>query len=142
MTAILVLLGSIYDWNLGSSEDQIWLQFWLKKVQIWLHSFLLGNKYECNYWNVPLDEIRREMRVRSTQRDFRNYSHICSPTEMITVIFGPFYNQDFSHIWTSTESRLQSYMDLLKTKIAVIFVPQHVRYCTHNWTLPIISDLY
>ena len=27
-----------------------------------------------------------------------------------------------------------SYLFPNKTKIAVIFGPQHVRYCTHNWT--------
>ena len=58
---------------------------------------------------------------------------------MIAIIFGPFYNQDCSHIWTSTEPRLQSYMDPIKTKIAVIFGPQHVRYCTHNWTPYILT---
>ena len=112
MTAILVLVGSKYVCN----PDY-------KRVQIWLQSFLLGNKYECNNWNVPLDEIRPEMRVRSTQRDFRNCSHICSLTEMIAVIFGPFWNQDCTHIWTSTWLRLQSYLDLFKTEIALIIGP-------------------
>ena len=54
---------------------------------------------------------------------------------MIAVIFGPFYNQDCSHIWTSTEPILQSYMNPSKTRIAVIFGPFKNQDCSHIWTL-------
>ena len=157
MTAILVLQGSKYDCNLSFAGVHIWLQSWFckgpfmtailvlfrskydcnpdnKGVQIWLQSYLLGNKYDCNNWNVHFDEIRPEMRVRNAQRDFRDCTHICSLTDMIAVIFGPLCYQDCSHIWTSTKPRLQSYMDPSKTKIAVIFGPQQNQDCTHIWT--------
>ena len=112
MTAILVTLRSKYECNPG-----------YKRVQIWLQSFLLGNKYDCKHWNFPLDEIRPEMRVRNAQRDFWNCTHICSLPETIALIhvFGPFWNQDFTHrlwspytiydIWTPIKLLLQSYLD-------------------------------
>ena len=49
MTAILVLIGSIYDCNLGFEKVHIWLQSWSR----WgpnMTAILItkGSKYECN----------------------------------------------------------------------------------------------
>ena len=42
---------------------------------------------------------------------------------------------DCSHIWTPLLSGLQSYLDLNKTKIAVINGPLQNQDCSHIWTL-------
>ena len=88
--------------------------------------------------------------------DFRNRHHKLIDESAIGNTFNKY---DCSHIWTPLLSELQSYLDLNKTwiavifgplwnqdcshiwtpiklKFAVLFGPQHVRYCTHNWTTP------
>ena len=94
----VIMLGSKYDYNVSFNG-----------IHILLQSILLGNKYDCKHWNVLLDEIRPEMRVRSAQCNFRDGTHICSLLEKIAVIFQPLCYQDCTHIWTSMWPRLQSY---------------------------------
>ena len=107
VTAILVLKRSNYDCN----PDY-------KRVQIWLQSFLLGNKYEC--------KIEMFLFTRFVQK---------WGFEILSTIF------EIEVIFVPQQKWLQSYLDPFIIRIAVIYGPQHVRYCTHNWT-PLIKYYY
>ena len=48
---------------------------------------MIGTKYECKHRNVPLDEIRPEMRVRNSKRDFRLHSYLVSIENICTHIW-------------------------------------------------------
>ena len=56
-----------------------------------------GTRYERKHRIVPLDEIRPEMRVRNSQRDFRIQIHTQSLKTKFALIFDPKHN----HKWSS-----------------------------------------
>ena len=94
--------------------------------------FLLENKYECKDLNVPLDEIRPEMRVRSAQRNCRVCTHIWTLLLLglhsyldlnvitIEVRYGLFQNQNCSFIWIPLKLTVQSNLEPNMTDIAII----------------------
>ena len=121
--------------NLVTGRSKYECKLHHKSVQIWVQTFLRGSKYECKHWNVPFDEIRPEMRVRNSQRDFRVCTHIWTLFLMFALIFGPFCDEVCTHIWTDLLWSLHSYMDRPVTKFALIFGPTCYEVCTHIWTL-------
>ena len=132
MSALSDMLGSKYDCNLSFNRVHIGLQSW----SCWgpnMSAILItkGSKYDCNFenraehfWPSFLDESCQE-------KHFNNCSHICSLTEMIAVIFRPFCNQDWTHIWTVSKQRLQSYLDPNMSDIALIIGPP-IKYFERN----------
>ena len=69
-------------------------------------------------FKVSFDEIRPEMRVRNSPRDFKIFD-VCT------------------HTWTDLRPCLNSYSDPLVTKFALIYGSSYDQVCTHNWTIPI-----
>ena len=99
--------GSTYDCNvimLGSKSDY---NVSFNGIHILPQSILLGNKYDCKHWNVLLDEIRPDMRVRSAIFE-------------MALIFVPY------------SKRLQSYFNPFVIRIAHIFGPQCDQDCSHT----------
>ena len=77
---------------------------------IWLQSFSKRTKYYCNVLICP----------RVTWIWLQSY----------LVLF----ERDFNHIWSVSELRLQSYLVLSLTNIAIIFGPHSDYVCNHKWS--------
>ena len=87
MIAMLILMGSIYDYNLGHVEVQICVQL-----------FLLGNKSD---WLEVQSAIFGFALIFVLKRK-RLHSYLNSFVIRITHIFRPQRDQDCRHIWTLT----------------------------------------
>ena len=110
-TANWVIVRTKYEHKLYYKGDQIWVLTQLQKVLNMAANFdFKGTKYECKHWKVPLDEIRREMRVRKSRCEF-------------VLIFSAYWK--CSH----------SYLVLFRIKFALIFSSYYDPVCSLIWSL-------
>ena len=142
MSANFITERSKYECKHGHNRVHIWVQTWSwngpnKSAKF----FIIGSKYECKYWNVPLDAIRPEMRLRNSKHDFRVCTHIWTLSEKFAFIFRPFHKKLCNLIGTISWPSLHSYMDPTVTMFALIFGPLCYEVCTHNRN-PLWSSLH
>ena len=115
-------------------------------------AILIPNRtiYDCN-----LDQLGPNMIAMSTivlespdydfgwitwEQIFDHCNHIWSFLKKIAIIYGPLSISDCNHIESLLWPRLQSYLVLTATLIAIILGPFHKNYCNHKWSNTILYN--
>ena len=134
MIAIKIRIRTNYHCNLSHNRDSIWLQSLIQSGpymiairlngdQIWLQS----GKSSWSHGTMIFGRI-------SSIQNFDNCSHIWSLLKRIEIIYGSLWISDCSHIESLLWPRLQSYLVLTASLIAIIFGPFNKNYCNHMWS--------
>ena len=109
--------------NLIPNETRIDCKISHKRNEIWVQTFLGVNKYKCKHWNVPLNEIRPDIKVKILSMIFRVCTNIKSPLKTFALIFGPFPIKSSSHILSLLWLSLHLYQVFFGVKFALISGP-------------------
>ena len=127
----LIIIYKYLSYSTTISNHRSWITLYRGGPIMSANLVMVGTKYECKNWNVRL-EIRPEMRVRNSQRDFRVCTHIKSLLKMFALIFGPFQIKVSSHIWSLLWPSLHTYLVPFKIEFTLIIGPPRYKLWTIN----------